>query len=191
MSQTSVSAGGQAAAVAGQIGCDPQECDIKSGVNEASAQMPFGYGVRLGSGERGYLLATGFSGSVPVAGVNCFGYNHAPAGSADANGNFQGDMGGSGLLQNSSLDVMRRGSVWLPVESTITKGHGLWCRGVATGSLTAGSWLGAARGAAGPLGASYHVDCSKQGMFVTGVYTAADGTTSIALAEVDFVNSPF
>ncbi len=191
--QTSVPAGGQGVAIAGQLG-DASDPSVKSGINEASTQIPFGYGLRDGTtNERGYLLATGFSGVLPIAGVALHGQNHVAAGNADADGNFQGDLGGSGLLQNAPIDVLRRGQVWLPVENTVTKGMRGWCRGIATGSLTPGVWAGAAVGAAGvgPFGASYHVDASKQVKFVTGVYTAADGTTQIALAECDFVNGPY
>lgn len=195
MSQTSVTAGGQGVAVAGQLG-DASDYRVDSGANEGTSQMPFGFGVRDGSAERGYLLATGFSGVVPVVGVNLHGLNHAPAGAVDGNGNYQGDIGGSGLLQYSAIDVLRRGPVWLPVENTITKGMRGWCRGIATGSTglgagAVGAWAGALPAAAGPFGASYHVDCTKQVQFRSASVLAADGTTLIALAEVDFVNSPY
>lgn len=191
MSQTSVLPGGQAVGIAGQLGYASADPLVDSGFNESTTQMPFGYGIRDGVGERGYLLATGFSGVYPVCGVNLFGYNHVSAGNADPNGNYQGDIGGSGLLQYATLDVLRQGPVWLPVENTVTKGMRGWCRGVATGPTgTAGLWAGAAVGT-NYLGASYHVDCSKQVHFRTGVYTAADGTQAIALAECDFVNGPY
>lgn len=189
--QTSVTAGGFAAAVAGQIaeGIDPS---VKSGFNEGTSEVPFGFGLRDGTtNERGYLLPTGFSGVYPVVGVAAYGLNHVPRGVADSNGNYAGDLGGSGLIQYAQLDVLRRGSIWLPVEATVTKGQRGWCRGIGTGAQTPGSWMGAAPGAAGPLGASYHVDASKQVQFRTGVYTAADGSTSVAIADCDFVNSPY
>src|SRR5688572_679021 len=108
MSQTSMSAGGQAIGVAGQL-ADSGEDDILSGFNDASAQMPFGYGVRFSTSREGYVLATGFSNVVPVQGVNLHGYNHSKAGAADANGNFAGDLGASGLLENADLSVLRKG----------------------------------------------------------------------------------
>ena len=188
MSQTSVSAAGQGNAIAGQLADVSEPHDVVSGVNEATPQIPFGYGLRDGTNERGYILATGFSGVVPVKGVALHGLNHVAAGPADPNGNFQGDLGGSGLLQYASLDVLRKGPVWLPVENTITKGMRGWCRGVATGAQGVGVWAGAAYDAAGPLGASYHVDCTKQVEFRSASITSADGTTVIALADVDFLN---
>lgn len=186
MSQTSVTAGGPYSAIAGQLG-DSANPRIDSGINAATGvQMPFGYGLRDGSGEREYLLPTGFSGVVPVVGINLHGLNHLAAGVADPNGRFDGDLGGSGLRLWADLDVLRQGPVWLPVEAAVTKGQRGWCRGIPTGSLTEGSWLGAAAGGAGPLGASYHIDCSRQVQFRSASATSADGTSLVALAEVDF-----
>lgn len=188
MSQTSVGAAGQAIGVAGQV-ADSGPNDILSGFNDSSTQMPFGYGVRFSTARDGYVLATGFSNVVPVQGVNSFGHNHMKAGAADAAGNFAGDLGASGLLQYAGIQVLRKGRVLLPVEAAPNIGDRLWCRGVATGSLTAGSWRGAAVGSA-PLSASYHVDCTRQGVFVTSSFTAADGSTLVAYAEVDFTTLP-
>lgn len=187
MSQTTVVAGGPYTAIAGQLG-DASDPSIDSGINAASTEMPFGYGIRDGSGEREYLLATGFSGVVPIVGVNLHQPNAVPAGVADPLGRYDGNLGGSGLRQYADLDILRKGSVYLPVEAAITKGDRGWCRGVATGALTAGSWRGAAPGAAAPLGGSYHVDCTRQVQFRSASVTSADGTTLVALAEVDFVN---
>lgn len=188
MSQTSVSAGGQAIGVAGQL-YDSGPHDTLSGFNEDSTQMPFGYGVRFGTARDMYVLATGFSNVVPVQGVNLHGLNHVKAGAADSGGAYQGDLGASGLLENAGLQVLRKGRVLLPVEAAPSIGDRLWCRGVATGSLSRGSWRGAAPGSA-PLGASYHVDCTGQGVFISSSFTAADGSTLVAVAEVDFTNKP-
>lgn len=189
MSQTTISAGGQARGNAGDL-ADSGPKEVVSGVNENTAQMPFGFGVRDGSAEKFYKLATGFSGSVPVTGVLMRRANYQPRITLP-NGQTVGDQGASGLHQYAPLNVLRRGRIIVPVESAVTLGHGAWCRGIATGAQTEGSWLGAARGAAGPLGASYHVDCSKQAVFRSASFTAADGTTTVAVLEVDFTNGPF
>lgn len=192
--QSTVNAGGQSVAIAGQLG-DAASADVFSGFVAASGiQVPFGYGVSFnGANERGFGLPTGFSGVVPIDGVNLFGYNHAPAGAADGDGVYQGDIGGSGLLTGSPMDVLQRGQVWLPVENNITRGQRGWCRGIATGTLGQGVWAGVSPGQLGPsgMGMSYHVDASKAVKFITGVYVAADGTTNIALAEVDFQSAPY
>jgi hypothetical protein len=189
MSQTTISAGGQARYNAGDL-ADSGLNDNLSGINEETVEMPWGYGLRDGASERGYKLATGFSGAVPVTGV--LARSIASQRITFPNGqNNGGNFGGSGLLQYADLRVVHKGRVVVPVEGAVTLGQGAWCRGVATGTLTRGSWLGAARGAAGPLSASYHVDCSKQAVFRSASFTAADGTTTVAILEVDFTNSPY
>lgn len=189
MSQTTINAGGMSIGVAGQV-YDTGPHDIVSGFNEEAAQMPFGHGVRDGSSAGFYKLATGFSGVYPVVGINVQGWNHMPAVTLN-NGQVIGDQGASGLLQNASLQVGRKGRFLVPVEAAPAVGDGAWCRGVATGNLGVGLWRGTTRGAAGPLGASYHVDCSKQAVFRTAAFTAADGTTLVAVLEVDFTNGPY
>lgn len=189
MSQTTISAGGQAIGDAG----DPADAgfkDVDSGFNQGTAEIPFGYGVRDGSARQWYVLPTGFSGVLPVTGVLARRANYQPKITLP-NGQTVGDFGGSGLAQNAPMNIVRQGRVLVPVESAVTFGHRAWCRGVATGSLSQGSWLGAAVGAAGPLGASYHVDCSKQGVFRSASFTAADGSTLVAVLEVDFVNGVY
>lgn len=197
MSQTTVSAGGQSIGVAGQIADSQDGTDIVSGFNmEATAQMPMGFGVRVqpGSNGDGFLLATGFSGLGPgteIAGVNAFSYNHQRAGVADSAGTFAGDMGASGLLPKAGLQVLRRGRIIAPVEINVVAGDRAWCRGIATGSSSSagmvGIWSGTGYNVAG-AGSSYMVDCRTQAVFRSGTYTAADGTTKVAILEVNFTN---
>jgi hypothetical protein len=187
MSQTSVPAAGQPIGFAGQL-ADNSDSDIVSGVNEDTAQMPFGFGVRQASSgtsaayERFYSLPTGFSTVYPIQGVVLHGYDHAPAGAADSAGRYAGDLGASGLLQNSSFDLLRKGRVLVPVEQAVRVNDRAWCRGIATGALSVGMWVGT------DLGASYHVDCTRQAVFRSASYTAADGTTLVAVLECDFTN---
>lgn len=186
MSQTSVLAGGAAIGVAGQLIDSMEGRDVVSGFNKDTQQIPFGYGVmKFGDVDgRGYQLPTGASGTMEVTGVNAFSYYHNRAGSADPNGNFSGDMGSSGLLPNASLQILRRGRVLVPVESTVQPGDRAFCRVVATGALSQGSWIGT------NLGGSYVRDCRAQGIFRSGTYTAADGTTKVAVLEADFTSQP-
>lgn len=188
MSQTTINAGGQAIGDAGDP-ADSHPNEFTSGFNEENVQMPFGYGVRYGSARDFYKLASGFSGVLPVQGVLVRRANYQQSITLP-NGQTVGDQGGSGLVQYAPLNVLRRGRVLVPVESTVTLGQRAWCRGVATGALSRGSWIGAADGSA-PLGASYHVDCSKQAVFVSGSFTAADGSTTVAILECNFVNSAY
>ena len=189
MSQTTISAGGQARGDVGEL-ADSMPAVVDSGFNEDAVEMPFGVGVRLGTSERYYRLPTGFSGVNPIQGVLLRRANYQQRITLP-NGQTIGDFGGSGLLQNAPLNLLRKGRVIVPVESTVTLGHGGWCRGIATGSASQGTWLGAARGGAGPLGASYHVDASKQTVFRSASFTAADGSTTVAVLEVDFTNGPY
>lgn len=184
MSQRSINAGGQAVGVAGQIIDNGMVRDIVSGVSfEPSAQIPFGYGVIRSAGqERGYILPTGASGTMAIAGLSVFDLAHARAGSADSDGNFSGDMGASGLLPRAPLQVARKGRYLVPVENNVRPGDRAFCRVTATGALTPGSWVGT------NYGGSYVRDCTTQGEFVTGTQTAADGTTLVAVLEVDFTS---
>jgi hypothetical protein len=199
MAQTTVSAGGQAIGLAGQI-ADSANPDVVSGFNkEATSQIPFGVGVRVqpGSNGDGFLLATGFSGGAPgteIAGINIFGFNHFRQGAADPLGNFAGDLGGSGLLPNAGMQVMRDGRAIVPVEIAVVAGDRAWCRGIATGassaSNTVGQWAGTGYNTAGN-GSSYMIDCTRQAVFRSGTYTAADGVTKVAILECDFTNKSF
>jgi len=199
MSQTTVSAGGQSIGVAGQLADSAEGRDVVSGFNkEATNQIPFGAGVRVqpGSNGDGFLLASGFSGLAPgmeVAGINVFSFNHFKQGAADPAGNFAGDLGGSGLLPNASMQILREGRVLAPVEIAVVAGDRAWCRGVPTGASSASSaqgfWSGTGYNAAG-VGSSYMNDCTRQGVFRSGTYTAADGVTKVAVLEVDFTNKP-
>jgi hypothetical protein len=184
MSQTSFSAGGAAPGFAGQL-ADDSEAEIVSGVNQDATQMPFGFGVRQGSSggsDRFYSLATGFSTTFEVSGLVVHSYDHAQAGAATSDGVFGGDLGASGLLQNAAFEVLREGRVFAPVEQAVRNGDRAWCRGIGTGALTPGIWNGT------NLGGSYHVDCTRQAVFRSASVTAADGTTLIAVLEVDFTN---
>lgn len=200
MSQTTVSAGGQSIGVAGQLADSSagHSEDVVSGFNkEGTSQIPFGFGVRVqpGSNGDGFLLPTGFSNiglGFDVAGVNVFGFNHMRSGSADSAGNFPGDLGGSGLLPNATMQIVRRGRVIVPVETAVVAGDRPWCRGIATGSTsnTAGVWSGTGYNSAGN-GSSYMLDLTRNGVFRSGTYTAADGVTKVAILEVDFTNRPY
>jgi hypothetical protein len=191
MSQTVINAGGQAIGDAGDA-ADSNTKQVVSGFNQDAVQMPFGYGVRDGTAQGFYKLATGFSGVAPVTGVLLRRANYQPQITLP-NGQTVGDLGASGLLQNAPLNIMRSGRVLVPVEAAVANGLRAWCRGVATGSLTAGSWLAGVLGGSGPatVGPSYCVDTSKQAVFRSASFTAADGTTLVAVLECDFTNSAY
>lgn len=188
MSQTTVSASGQPIAVAGQLADTGEGQDIVSGFNtESTSQIPFGFGVRVNPASTGdgFLLPTGFSNvGGDVAGINVFNFNHMKLTGPDASGNYAGDLGGTGLAAKAGMQVLREGRAWVPVQDTVKPGDRAYCVGIGTGTIQPGLWAGSG------YGASYHIDCTKQGVFRSTTYTAADGTTKVAILEVDFTNKP-
>lgn len=192
MSQTTINPGGNRVGDPG----DPADAgpkEVLSGFNADAAQLPFGYGVAINanSGDL-YSLPTGMSNAYPVAGVFARRANYQPRISLP-NGQTVGDLGPSGVHQYAPLNVVIKGRMLVPVEAAVSRGQRPWCRGVATGAQTQGSWRGAAQGAVPlggsvALGASYFIDCTKQGIFRSASYTAADGSTLVAVLEVDFTN---
>src|SRR5690348_11911552 len=131
MSQTTILAGGQAAGFPGLL-ADDQDADIVSGWNQDATQLPFGYGLRIGSSGLGrdfYSLPTGPSGPAGAQylepqGAAIFSYDHAPQGTADSGSPamYQGDVGSSGLIQNAAFEVLRRGRFYAPVEAAVKVG---------------------------------------------------------------------
>lgn len=186
MSQTTVPPGGMSPGIAG-MKYDTGPHDIVSGFNaEASAQIPFGYGLMKApnGAQDSYVLPTGPSGTMEIAGLNVFSLTHVRAGAVDAAGVFAGDLGASGLLPKAGMQVARQGRFWVPVDYDVRNGDRAFCRVTATGAQTPGSWVGT------NLGGSYVRDCRAQAVFRSATYTAADGTTRIAVLEVDFTNQP-
>lgn len=183
--QTTVSAGGQPIGVAGQIADSSDVRDIVSGFSqEASNQIPFGFGVMKGPTPDGYVLPSGASGTMEVVGLSVFSLYHGYAGAAASDGSNSGDMGASGLLPLASLEIGRKGRYLVPVETAVRNGDRPYCRVVSTGALSNGAWVGS------NLGGSYVRDCTAQGIFRSNTYTAADGTTLVAVLEVDFTGKP-
>lgn len=190
MSQTTVSSSGQSIAVAGQLADSEDSYDIVSGFNgEAVSQIPFGFGLRVDpsanpSGDR-FLLPTGFSTlGGDIAGINVFNFNHMKITGPDSAGTYAGDLGPTGLMPKAGMQVIREGRIFVPVQDNVRPGDRAYCVGIATGGVAAGLWAGSG------YGASYHIDCTRQGVFRTGTYTAADGVTKVAILEVDFTNKP-
>ncbi len=192
MSQTTVSAGGQPIGFPGQL-ADSGLHDIVSGFSqEATNPIPFGAGLRAGTSPDGYLMPTGFSTVLPIEGISVFSFDHNRAGTVDSAGLYSGDMGASGLLPKSSLQVLRKGRIIVPVEQTVVRGDRGFCRGIATGASSNGNvgiWSGTGYGAMAlgvAAGPSFHVDCTAQTQFRSATFVAADGTTRVAILEVDF-----
>lgn len=183
MSQTSVLSGGQPVGFPGQVQ-NQVDSEIVSGFSrEASAQIPFGYGVQAKPGEeRGYFLPTGVSGVVEIHGVVAHGYDYAKAGAVDSAGAQSGNLGASGILPAGPLNIVRRGRVLVAVKDNVQPNDRAYCFVHGTGALTPGLW------AASSYGGSYVRDCGTQAVFRSTTRTAADGVTKVAVLEVDFTS---
>jgi hypothetical protein len=184
MSQTSINAAGQPQGVAGQLADNAEVVDVVSFFSEeSSAEIPFGVGVVAGSDEQGCLLPSG-SGDVCV-GVSVFGLSHLPANSAGTSG----DLGSSGLLPNAGLQVLRKGRILAYLDKSVTSitpySDRPFLRYTADGTTNpqVGAW-------GKETDSGKNTDMSKCAVFVSGMFTSADGTTKCAVMEVDFTNKP-
>lgn len=182
MSQTSVSSTGQAVGVAGQLFDNAEVVDVVSGFSEeASAQIPFGVGLKQGAADQGVLNMAGSTDV--VAGISVFGYNHMPANAAGT----IGDLGTTGLLPKAGLQVLRKGRILALLDAgvaSVAVGDRAYVRYSANGGNTVlGAWSNA-------TDAGHNTDMTKVGVFVSSMSTAADGTSKLAVLEVDFTNKP-
>lgn len=177
MSQTAINKAGQPVAIAGLLSDNGEGVDIVSRFNNASAEIPFGSGVKLGTEKHGVILPS--AATDVVQGIVVWSRNHQPG--------TNGDLGTTGLKQNAGLQLIRKGRIWVPIDagvSSITIGSRGWCRAVSDGSgnTVLGRWAAA-------QDSTNNIDCTKQCVFVSALQLAADGT-KIAELEVDFTNKP-
>lgn len=176
--QTVINPEGQPAAIAGMIADSNDITDVVSRFSEeASAEIPFGYGVVQGTATQGVKLPSG-SGDIPV-GVNVFGYNHMPG--------TIGDLGTTGLKPKAGLQVLRQGRIWVQLDQDVTtiapNTDRTYLRYSANSpNLSPGRWAKAAD-------SGHTIDLTKVGVFVSGAVAFADGTKG-AVASFNFVNKP-
>ena len=147
---------------------------------ESSAMIPFGHAVEFD----------------PQAGAGYDGTMEAKRGVKLPNANtdkisgilvydptttdFTTDNTLDGMKPKATLNILRRGRIWVKPEadSSVTVGARLYVRAVAAGA----EYKGALRGAADSTDC---IDCTNQGVWLS--IPDADG---LALLEVDFVNAP-
>lgn len=179
--QTSINKAGQPVAIAGYVS-DNSEADIVSRFNADVVQMPFGTGVKAATSLHGVLQPA--ASTDVVEGIVKWGANHFPQNAAAT----IGDLGTTGLVPNSGLQILRRGRIWVyldPGLSSITPytDRG-WCRCVVNGGNNVlGAWSNA-------QDSTNNIDCTKGSQFVSGLFTSADGTTKIAELEATFNIKP-
>ena len=94
-------------AIAGQL-ADLAQADIRSFVtSEASAEIPFGFAVVQGSGEKDALLPA--AGSDVFVGVLVHSHAYDP----------ENDLGTTGVKADRELNIMNKGRVWVVVGETV------------------------------------------------------------------------
>lgn len=164
----------QSAAFAGML-ADSGPHDIFPLVNsEASASIPFGVGVKKGTGDLDGLLPT--SENDVIVGFTV--HTHAYARGSSASNSDLDDNGD--MRPGAVMNVLRRGRLYVYARKSAVVAYTsrLWVRAVAG----AGEYLGAAEDADDSTDT---IDCQGQGQFISS--GAAD---SLVVLDVDFTNKP-
>jgi hypothetical protein len=180
--QTSINKAGQPVAVAGMLSDNGPVKDIVSRFSEDAVNvLPFGIGVKVGSKRNAVDLPSTIADTID--GVNVFGYNHLPG----LIGDLSATLGG--LKQNAGLQVLRIGRIYVVVDSFLSSISAnidrTYLRAISHAGV--GTVVGAFTNAAD---GSDTIDLTKDGVFVSGIFTSADGTTKIAEAEFNFTAKP-
>jgi hypothetical protein len=151
-------------AFAGML-ADSEDVSVLSMFNdEASASVAFGRAVMFGSVSNKASAKLPTSESVDIAGIVM--HSHAYA---------KSDLDAVGLLPDATMNVLRKGKIWVTVEDAVQPGDRLWVRAVAGGDPEfLGGLLPADDG-------TDTVDCTNFGQFLTAA--AAGG---LAILEVNF-----
>lgn len=134
--------------------------------DEASAEIAFGVAVKFDStsDEQSAKLLTAITGEL-VAGITILQHSYASS-----------QLGDDGVKAGESLNIMRKGRIWVICEDGCNVGDRLHIRAVAAGAEKAGALLSAADG-------TDTIDSTKQGQWLT---SAAAG--ELAVLEVNFFN---
>lgn len=179
MPQTVIQKTGQPVAVAGQLSDSMDTIDVVSRFSqEASAAIQFGCAVQSGTVRSGVKnMATSNDN---IEGVSVFGYNHVPGSSGDI------DTTNKGLKPNAGLKILRKGRIWVLIDPSITLITPYADRPFARYSANGGNTVLGAFSNVSDGG--HNTDLSRIGVFTSGLFTAADGTSLIAECEFDFTN---
>lgn len=184
MSQTSINKAGQPVAVAGQLSDNGEVVDLVSRINaEASAVLPFGIGAKAGTSRNGVNKPS--TTADVIEGVVVFDFSHQPG----ATGDVDQTQTPPGLKPNAKFNLLRKGRIWVPLDSTVTvitpNSDRTFLRVVS--HVGVGTVVGYWTNVSDP---GDTIDLTKVGVFVSGLQTSADGTTLIAEAEFDFTSKP-
>lgn len=128
---------------------------------EASAEIPFGGGVKSDGTAQGMVLCTANTDVLQGIVVHSHNYDRDI------------ELGTVGIRPKCRLSIMRKGRIWVAVNNALTLiNRGYW-------NFTTSRWAPAAA-------APNTIDASKQTIFRT-IYTGSDG---LAVIECDFTNIP-
>lgn len=118
----------QAVAFAG-MKVDLTDDYVRSYANtEASAEMPFGVMLALGTGEQDAILPA--SGTAKLIGVLLHSHDYGDR-----------DVGTTGVLPKGALSVLSRGTVWVTVEEAVAVGDRPFIRfATGAGGSQKGAW---------------------------------------------------
>jgi len=160
------------AAYAGMLADDGEHDIIPMLNSEASASIPFGVGVKKGTGDSDALLPSAETDE--IVGFTVHGHNYT-IGTTTSDLDSNGDM-----RPGCVMNVLRKGRIWVTARkgAVVAFASRLWVRAVAGG----GEYLGAAEDADDGTDT---IDCTKQGQFITS--GAAD---ALVVLEVNFLNKP-
>lgn len=180
MSQTSYTTA-IAVAIQGMIGDNSGAKQIESKLNgEASASIPFGCFVVTDGTDHGAKLPSASSGQAFLGPVV---HAHAYARTwTDANGVVHGEVDGTGLLPKVEMNVMVRGRIWVPCETAWNVGDPVFVRYTTDGGSPANTQAGQVGNASGT---GRTLDLTAKARFVNSGTAPAQGSTKLALIEVD------
>lgn len=148
MPQTSVTVG-MTRAFAGMLGDVAYSKNCQSYVNsEASAEIPFGVMVGQGATDDTCLKLAAITDKM----IGIVAHSHAY--------NKDNELGTTGLKPKVTVDVLKKGTIWVPVEEAVTPASAVLVRAVAAGAEVAGAFRDTAD-------ASDLIDCSAFARYLT------------------------
>jgi hypothetical protein len=154
-------------AIEGQL-ADAGAHDVLSMVNnEAAAEMGFGLAVCFegSTDDQGALAPDDVTDK--IAGILMHSHDYS-----------QSDLGDTGLLPGATLNILRKGRIWVRPEEAVAPGDRLFIRAEAAGEEREGAVRMSADGAD-------CIDSTTQGVFLTSAEAG-----ELAVLEVDFTNDP-
>lgn len=168
MSQTSVTA--MAEAVEGLLADNSMTKDcLPATSEEASAEIPMGVMVAIGTEDDGALLlhTSAAAMATKLKGVSVFGQGYAK----------DTELGSTGFKPKCTFDVLNKGRIYVKVEETVAPGDDVRVRVVAAGAEVKGAFRKTADA----------TDCVKINKFAKWIRGASAG--GLAVLEIDMTNS--